>query len=59
MYPELWNATSKSAADLDALKEALCTAWDALPNSLFESLVCRMEKRIQACIEADGWHTKY
>ena len=43
-----------------ALKEMVNKMYpDALPDSLFESLVCSMEKRIQACIEADGWHTKY
>jgi transposase len=59
MYPELWNSTGESGAELDALEEALCKAWEALPDSLFESLISSMGRRIKACIEADGWHTKY
>jgi hypothetical protein len=59
MFPELWNRGGESEEDLQALKRALCTTWDALPNSLFESLVESMPTRIKAYVEADGWHTKY
>jgi hypothetical protein len=59
MFPGIWESNGESEEDLKNLEEALCTAWDALPNSLFESLVESMPRRIQACIEADGWHTKY
>ncbi len=59
MYPDLWNTTGESEADLEALEEALQRTWEALPDSLFESLVESMPRRIQACIEAEGWHTKY
>lgn len=59
MYPELWNATSKAESDLQALEDALCKAWDDLPDSLFDSLVSSMTRRIEACIKAKGWHTKY
>ena len=59
MFPEVWTAASKGEGDLRAMEEALKAAWDALPDSLFESLIESMPKRIQACIEAKGWHTKY
>jgi hypothetical protein len=59
MYPDLWNGKGTSEADLQVLEEGLCKAWDALPNSLFESLVESMPDRIAACIDANGWHTKY
>ena len=59
MFPKLWNSGGESEADLQALERALCTTWDALPNSLFKSLVKSMPSRIQACIKAEGWHTKY
>ena len=28
-------------------------------TSFFEKLIESMERRIEACIKADGWHTKY
>ena len=59
MFPELMAMTGEKESDIKALEEALKQAWDALPNSLFESLVESMPRRVQACIEADGWHTKY
>jgi len=59
MFPELMLATGKGENDLKNLEEALVKAWDALPDSLFLSLVESMPSRIEACIEAKGWHTKY
>ena len=59
MFPELWNAGGAGEADIKAMEEALKAAWDALPDSLFESLIESMPRRIQACIDAKGWHTKY
>ena len=41
------------------LEEALQSAWNALPDLLFEGLVESMPRRIQALLEAKGWHTKY
>ena len=34
-------------------------AWEALPDSLFMACLESMPRRVQAVIEADGWHTKY
>jgi transposase len=59
LHPELEFATGKSEVDLEALEKALIEAWNALPTSLFESLVCSMPRRIRAVIKAKGWHTKY
>jgi hypothetical protein len=39
MYPDLWPGVGQSEADLQALEEALCRAWDELPDSLFEELI--------------------
>ena len=39
----------------DALKEA----WATISISFFEELIESMEQRVQACIDAKGWHTKY
>ena len=41
------------------LEKALIEAWDALPSLLFESLIDSMERRVNACWKAKGWHTKY
>jgi hypothetical protein len=56
---QTWQATGESEDDLYNLEEVLKATWDALPNSFFESLVESMPRRIQACIEANGWYTKY
>jgi hypothetical protein len=59
MFLEVMESIGKSEEDIKAVEEALKAAWDALPNSLFKSLVKSMERRIEACILAKGWHTKY
>jgi len=59
MFPEVMKLTGKSEEDIKAVEEALKAAWDGLPDSLFESLVESMPKRIADCIAADGWHIKY
>jgi transposase len=59
MFPDLWNSNGKSEEDRTAIEEALKEAWAMIPVSFFEELVESIEKRVQACIDADGWHTKY
>jgi len=59
LHLELEFANGKSEEDLEALENALVEGWNALPNSLFESLVRSMPKRVNACYKAKGWHTKY
>ena len=59
MFPEIMNCSGESEEDRANLEEALKVAWEALPNSLFESLIESMPRRIEACIAANGWHTKY
>jgi hypothetical protein len=59
MYPDLWHGSGRSEADREALEDALYKTWDTLPDSLFENLVRSMPDRIAACVEANGWHTKY
>ena len=44
---------------IQALERALIEVWDALPDSLFESLLDSMPKRVQAWIAADRWHIRY
>jgi hypothetical protein len=59
MFLEVMNAKGETEQDRQNLEEALCKAWDALLDELFESLVESMPRRIAACIKAKGWHTKY
>ena len=59
MFPELWQSNGKSEEDRTAMEEALKEAWATIPVSFFENLVESMERRVQACIDANGWHTKY
>jgi biotin synthase-related radical SAM superfamily protein len=59
MFLDIINATGETEQDYKNVEEALSIAWDALPDSLFESLIKSMPRRIKAYIEANGWHTKY
>ena len=59
MYPDVMKNTSFVDEAREELEEALKSAWNALPDSLFESLLHSMPKRVKACIAAKGWHTKY
>ena len=58
-FLEVMKNTSETEEARKELEEALQSAWDALPNSLFESLIEGMPRRIQALLDAKGWHTKY
>jgi hypothetical protein len=44
---------------LKVLEEALREAWNDLPDRLFEQYADSMLYRVQAVIDAKGWHTKY
>jgi hypothetical protein len=59
MFPELWRSNGKSEEDCIAMEEALKEAWATIPVSFFENLVESIERRVKACIKAEGWHTKY
>jgi hypothetical protein len=41
------------------LKSYIQAAWDILDKALFDKLGQSIPARIEACIAADGWHTKY
>lgn len=41
------------------LELCLQIIWNILDNSLFEKLGVSISRRIEACIVAKGWHTKY
>jgi transposase len=58
LHPELQDLGVGEQA-LQALERALIEAWEAIPDSIFEACLNSMPKRVQAVIDADGWHTKY
>jgi hypothetical protein len=59
MFLKIINCLRELEEDWANLKEALKVVWEALLNSLFKSLIESMLQRIEACIAANGWHTKY
>ena len=59
LHPELEVCTGKTEEDIKNLETALRDAWQALPDSLFESLEKSMERRVAAVLAAKGQHTKY
>ena len=59
MFPDLWKSNRKSEEDRTVIEEALKEAWATIPVSFFEELIESMPRRIQVCIDANGWHTKY
>ena len=59
MFPNVIYGGGKSEEDIQKVEECLKAVWEALPNSLFEGYIRSMKKRIDMCITAYGWHTKY
>ena len=53
MFLNIINAIGEIEQDRTNVEEALSKAWDALPDSLFESLIESMPRRIEAYIEAN------
>ena len=59
MFPEIAAYISETEHARQQLESALQAAWDTIDKALFNKLRESIYDRIQACIEADGWHTKY
>lgn len=57
-YPQLSESKGESEDDVKALEEALKDCWDQLPGETFDALYQSMPDRVEACIQANGWHTK-
>ena len=41
------------------LREALQEEWRKIPSKVYINLIESMPRRINACIESQGWSTKY
>jgi hypothetical protein len=59
MFPEVAADKSESEDARQRLESCLQAAWDCLPEGLFTNLYVSIGRRIEAVIEAKGWHTKY
>ena len=59
MFPDIMNDKSETEHARQQLESALQAAWDTIDQSQFDCLYQSMPSRIEACIKANGWHTKY
>ena len=59
MFPEIAEDTSKSEDARQRLESALQAAQDTIDKEVFDNLRATMGHQIEACITAEGWHTKY
>ena len=59
VFPEIMYSGGKLEEDIKEVEECLKAAWNSLPNSLFKGYIESMQKRVEMCIQAGGWHTKY
>jgi Transposase/DDE superfamily endonuclease len=59
MFPDVAADKSETEYARQRLESCLQAAWDTLDKGLFDNLYQSMPRRIAACIEAGGWHTKY
>lgn len=57
-YPDLDSIESKSEQER-ILKEVLPSCWEAIGPSVIKGLVNSMPDRIEACIRANGWQTRF
>ena len=63
---QAWDILGRAVYDmpvrpqtLDALEAALTREWRAIPQNELDRLVVSMPRRVQACIDANGGHTRY
>jgi hypothetical protein len=59
MFPAIAVEKSESEHARQQLESALQATWDTIPQETFDNLGTSMKARVEACIAADGWHTKY
>jgi hypothetical protein len=59
MFPEIAADKSEPEHARQKLESALQAAWDTLDKKSFDVWYQSMPSGIEACIAADGRHTKY
>lgn len=57
-HPELKELGDSQEA-YNALARAIVEAWEAIPQEDIDHLIKGMDYRVNAVLEAKGWHTKY
>jgi transposase len=59
IFPEIMACKGNSEENRQRQESCLQAAWDTIPKEFFDALIESMPRRIEACIKAEGWHTKY
>jgi transposase len=57
--PDLANMRGSSEEVKQRFKELIKQAWEALGNDYFDQLICSMDSRVNAVLEAEGWYKRY
>ncbi|KAK9326837.1 hypothetical protein V1520DRAFT_97598 [Lipomyces starkeyi] len=50
MSPDIMNGSGDTEAHQTSIEQSLRAAWNALPDSLLESLIESMPRRMEACL---------
>jgi len=58
-YPESIDCDLTEEGVKKMMRRVLPECWELVDSSHVEALIESMPQRIQACIDADGWHIKY
>ena len=59
MRPDINEVTGGDDKIREELWTALEEAWTLIDEDLMRGLIESMERRVEACIKAEGWYTKY
>ena len=59
IFPEVIADKSETEYARQRLESCLQATWDTLEQRLFNKLYMSIYSRIEACIAASGWYTKY
>jgi hypothetical protein len=57
-YPDLLNAGA-SQVDIDTFARAINDTWHNIPQDVIDSLIQSMDSRVNHCLDAEGWQTRY
>jgi hypothetical protein len=57
-HPQLKELGESQAAQ-DKLTTVIVEAWEAIPQDYINGLIRYMDNRVNAVLDAKGWHTRY
>jgi hypothetical protein len=57
-FPDL-HLLKNNAANIAIVEDALKVAWERVPQTLIDSLIDSMPRRLEAVVRARGWYTRY